>query len=226
MHGAGAVVGHRPDHARRRTASRETRRCALSQRGEQLVELLVALDDAGLHAAGHERVAVLEASRPTTPRSTRQRPSPRSSNVAVSSATLSGKPSKVKVCTIRSSGGPRGRTRRTGPRSPSSPRAVAPGAAGAAVELLRCSKVRLRGPIHCRNRSRLGVGPEHVRHGGVELAGDGHRRDASGRPRCWSRCGWCWLRSSAFMCVSCLGRRWLGGSCPAGASGRGRRRGG
>ena len=70
--------------------------------GQQLVEALVALDDAGLHAAGHEGVAVLEAVDERRGRrgGCARRRGPRTR--CVSSATPSGTPSKVKVCTMSS----------------------------------------------------------------------------------------------------------------------------
>ena len=100
----------RPATCRCRSAGRSD-----SAIGEHPVQLGVPLVDTGLHAAAQPRVAAFEAVDSDWVRS-RVRPSPRSSNHSVSSATPSGSPSNVNVCTIRS-----GRTSWKQPRNAYSP---------------------------------------------------------------------------------------------------------
>ncbi len=119
--------------------------------GQHRVELGVALVDADLHAAGSHASRLSKLSTATGCAAGCGR-LPRSSNHSVSSATPSGSPSKVNVCTIRS-----GRTSWKQPRKRVL-RAVArgdvpPAAAGAGVPVLdRAVPVR-SGPTHCANSS-------------------------------------------------------------------------
>ena len=126
--------------------------------GEELVELLVALVDADLHAAGQEAVAALEG----VDQGRRGEPGATVAEVleeSFSRATPSGMPSQVKVWTMSSSG----RTSWKQPRKPysSSPRDVheAPGAAGPAVPGLDPDLHVLRAPSTGRRaRGRRGRG--------------------------------------------------------------------
>ena len=96
----------------------------------------------------------------------------------VSSATPSGSPSQVKVCTIRS-----GRTSWKQPWKPNSTpvadRDVAPAAAGGGVPAVHGRRHAVR-PDPAGEQLGVGVRPEQLRRGGHEVAGDPddrHRRD-------------------------------------------------
>ena len=95
--------GASADHRERVLAAAQRLRDPLALPGEQRVEALVALDDAGLHAAGDEGVAARRRSRPARWRSAGcgRRRGPRAQLLQ---RDRSGKPSKVKVCTISSFG--------------------------------------------------------------------------------------------------------------------------
>jgi hypothetical protein len=87
--------------------ARSTAEGAASAAGQDLVEALVALPDADRTPTSMPLAIIASRSAKESHSEvevSRVRPSPRSSSTTFSSATPSGMPSKVKVCTISSSG--------------------------------------------------------------------------------------------------------------------------